>query len=145
MGYVYRSLKSFAFLALLLPVKVSYCQRVIWNNDTVFVDKLPALLCKKGDDQKRFEIMDLHGRQLIDIHNSRVQIDDKTSYVVTFLNDQKQTMIVEQAPFPLSLLNDMLKNELIIKNEIDPITEATYVAAHPLPGGYIDVDQIANY
>ena len=55
-------------------------------------------------------------------------------------------MITKQPGFPLSLIKELAKNNLINNGAfIDAKTELEFVKTHPMPAGYADVDQLIEY
>ena len=101
-----------------------------------------ALLHKAGN--LRYNILAFDQRHLIELHNSRIELKGKPSYIITF-PDHRQAIVIQQKPFPLSFVSDIVKRKIISKGAVDSNAASIYIAAHPLPDGYTDVDQIINY
>ena len=97
-------------------------QKVTEKKDTLFAGKTPYGLLKKGNAQPlRYTIYNLKGVEQIELHSGRIEIKGKPGYVVTFLNNQMQAMILKDDQFPKTFLNEVVYRKLIIGNTINKV------------------------
>jgi len=135
------------FILTLSFINLSFAQQITLKKDTILIGNKPFALLQESKGQfKRYYINSLYGEQLIEMHNSRIEIKGKPAYVVTFLNDHRQAMVVKQNPFPLSLIRELLKYNIMIGGDvIDTRSETLFINTHQLPEGYTDIDQLIEY
>ena len=141
-------LKKIALLICLVSiVACSFAQSVSLKNDTIYANKLPYALLKRVQAKSvGYSVLALDGTRLMELHNAHVDIKAKPAYVVTFLNDKKQGMVVSDAHFPVSFINEVVKYNVISKGaSVNEQSELQFLKVHPLPDGYTDVDKLIEY
>ena len=140
-------MKNVALLiGIIFIVQISFAQNVTLKHDTIFADKTPYAIFKKAKTQPaRYAVFALGGTELMELHSGRINVKGKPGYVVTFLSDHKQGMVIKDGNFPLSFLNVLVKYNLISKGmSVNAQTESEFIKAHPLPDGYTDVEQFVD-
>ena len=136
---------NLSIIAILICNLVS-AQKVSVKKDTVYAENKPYALFKKSTTlNKRYFVYDLKGVELMELHSGRIELKGRQGYVVNFLNDMKQAMIVKDAQFPGSFLKELVSRKLIAGGAISKEAEIKFIAAHPLPDGYTDVEQLIEY
>lgn len=121
-------------------------QKISLKSDTIMAGKTPIGLFRKGKAKPwRYFVCNLNGNELLEIHNGRVDVGGKPGYVVNFLNDMLQGMIVKDAQFPMSFLNNLASFGLIKDGAVVPANEQRFIKAYPLPVGYTDVEQLIEF
>lgn len=125
----------------------SFAQQASLKKDTILVSNKPFALFQKSTGQfKQYYLKSLEGEERIEMHNARIELKGKAALVVTFLNDHRQAMVVRQNPFPLSLIKELLKYNIIINGGvIDTRFETQFINTHQLPEGYTDIEQLIEY
>ena len=122
-------------------------QSVVLKNDSVFVNKkLYTLFIPVRSSRNVDAFFSFTGELLIEAHNGHINVKGKPGYVVTFLNDQQQCMIVKDGRFPLSFIKGVVQYDLI-KNgtAVNEERELKFIKDHPMPDGYTDVDRLIEY
>lgn len=134
-------------ILILFFISPSFAQRVSLKKDTILIGKTPVALLVTGVRKPiGYLINSLSGQELIETHNARIEIKGQPAYVVTFLNDHKQAIVTKQKPFPLALIKELVKYNMIISgNIIDPRSETLFINTHPVPEGYTDIEQLIEY
>lgn len=133
-------------ISAFLIAHIAFAQNVTLKHDTIFTNKTPYALFKKGKAKPlRYFVCDLNGNELMEVHNGRIEIKGQPGYVVNFLNDMKQGMIIKDAHFPMSFINEVVSYHLIARGTIINVSELQFIVAHPLPDGYTDVEQLIEY
>lgn len=125
----------------------SFAQKILLKKDTIFSGKTPYALWEQGKKKPvRHFIHGLDGKKLIELHDSRTDIKGKPGYVLTFLDDQKQCMVIKDAAYPVSLFKELTKYNLMCGDTTaNREKKQAFIAAHPLPDGYHDVEQFIEY
>jgi hypothetical protein len=122
------------------------CQTVTLKKDTIYCNKAPYAIFKKAKTQPRYFVCDLKGAELMEVHNGRVALGGQPGYVVNFLNDMRQAMIAKDAHFPMSFIRQVVAANLITNSaSINANAQTAFIAAHPLPDGYTDVEQLIEF
>ena len=130
-------------LSVLLACK-AIAQNASLKHDTIYANKAPYALLKKGPT--RIFICDLNGHELMEVHNGRIELKGHPGYVVNFLNDMKQAMVIKDAHYPLSFINEVIRYHLIENSStINIPAEQRFIHEHPMPDGYTDVEQLIEY
>jgi len=139
--------KELLFIFTFFFISPSFAQQVSLKKDTILVGNKPfALLQENVGKRKHCYINSFNGDQLIEVHNARIEIKGKPADVVTFLNDKRQAMVVKQNPFPLLLIKELVKHNIIINGiVIDTHAETLFINIHQLPEGYTDIEQLIEY
>jgi len=133
-------------IALLAIVQPTIAQNIALRKDTIFCNHAPYAIFKKSKTQVRYFICDLKGAELMEIHSGRILIGDQPGYVVNFLSDMKQAMIVKDTHFPSSFLKQVVAANLVSNGAtINPEAELKFITSHPLPTGYTDVEQLIEF
>lgn len=137
--------RLFVFVVAGLSFTNASAQSVSFHKDTIFSGKTKLAIWKQGTKKPvRYAIFSLDGKQLADLHDGRVDINGEPGYVFTFLNDGKKCMVVKDAAFPKSLQQEIVRKKLIVGPAINDQSEAVFLKAHPLPQGYIDVEELSE-
>ena len=138
-------LKHTLFVITVLATVTAGAQNISIKKDTIYVghDKL-ALYKKTPRPPFGYFITALNGDELISFHSSHIQKNGKTSYIITFVADEKQGMLAQRPGFPTSMVADLVKFHLFKNGAIDAKSEAEFLAHHPLPKGFAEIDQVVE-
>ena len=139
--------KLFLLAIMVAATHGLFAQNITLKHDTVFLKKAPYAMFKKDQPQPvQYSVCALNGKELIDIHDSRIVVKGQQTYVVTFLNDRRQAMIIKDKDFPRSFIKEMVHDHLISKGaSVSRLPELRFINTHPMPDGYTDVAKIVNY
>jgi hypothetical protein len=134
-------MKNLLCIVLLANGFCAGAQNISFHKDTVLSGNKPYVICKQyHKTPSRYTIYSPDGKQLVELHDGRIDIKGKPGYVLTFLNDRKQCMVAKDTAFPRSLFRQFVQSKVIDGRAIDPRSEQQFVDAHPLPAGYADVE-----
>lgn len=133
-------------ISTIFIVHTSLAQNVTLKHDTIFANKNPYAIFKKGKTQPlRYAIYSFDDKALMKLHSGRIDIKGLPGYVVTFLNDRKQGMVIKDGNFPLPFIREIVKYNVInTGSSVNAQSESEFIKAHPLPDGYTDVEQFMD-
>ncbi len=138
--------KPTVFIIAVFFATTACAQDISIKKDTIFSGSERIALFKtstKGPD--RYFITTFGGDELIALHRSMVTENGKPGYIVTFVHDDGQGILAKQSGFPLSMVSELCKGNLLKKDgSIDHKSEVEFLIAHPLPKGYTDMDQVVE-
>ena len=140
-------MKNIALLLVTVLVSsASFAQNVSLKKDTIYLDKTPVALFQRSNSKPvRYFLATLKGARLMELHDARIDVNSKPGIVVAFLSDHRQAMITQGDDFPLSFLKEITRIGFIISGpQIKPTLESEFIKVHPLPAGYIDVEQFMD-
>lgn len=139
--------KYCSFIILLFIANNLLAQNVSIKKDTIFKGKAAYALFKKSKTGPvHYFINSVDGKELMEAHYSHLDDKGKPLFVVTFLNDHQQAMVIKQPGFPASFIKEIVRYDLINNgSSIDPQRELRFINAHHVPMGYADVDQLIEY
>ncbi len=121
---------------------VAFAQDVTLNGETIMSNGTPYAKLKKSNGHPlRYDIYSLSGERLITVHHNKNMIDGNPAYVMTFLNDHEQAIIVNRTSFPNGLIKKIVKYNLIDNGStVNKTSEAEFVDKFPIPEGYLEVE-----
>ena len=121
----------------------AFAQDITLNGETIMANGKPYAMLKKSKGHPiRYEIYSLSGERLITVRHNRNMIDGNPAYVMTFMNDHEQAIILNKTTFPAGLIKKVVKYKLIDNGAtINKAAEAEFIDKYPVPEGYLEVEE----
>jgi hypothetical protein len=139
-------LKQLLTISLLCVVLHCIAQTVHSKGDTVFANNKPCALLKQTHVvPPTYTIENLKRETLVKIYPGKIFIKGRQCYIVTFMNDKRQSALAEVKDIVNKLAVELIKSNVIKDGAIDKAAEEKFIKKHPVPKGYEDVEQMSEY
>lgn len=138
-------LKKFVLVMLLLLSSVASAQKITHKKDTIQVNNKSFMLFQKTGRFDQYIYKSLNNNELLEIHDSKIEIKNKPLCIVTFSNDKRKAAIIQSAKGADFFTKLIYDSKLVFNNAVDTNAESKFIAAHPLPPGYTDIDEQVEY
>jgi len=121
----------------------AFSQAISFRMDTVMVSHKPYVLLTKGGNGK-YLVRSLAGKGLMTLHDSRTDVNGKPGYVLMFSNGGEKCMVLNDGTFPKCFIAELVKAGVIDHGEVNVLNQGVFERQHPMPAGYIDVEDVSE-
>lgn len=126
-------------------------QNIVYRNNAFYISDTRIVSIKQTHYKhipQIYFVQANNGDNLIRIYDSKIELNKSPSMIIKFLNDNKICIVARNNPdfgFIINQVRELIRLKIIKEGDIDPYAEKSFIEKHPIPKGYVDMDDLRLY